>query len=278
MGVKKYNSFEDLSLVVKRLHHMQRDLYWILKEGDPPQDAKQKAPVDMEHWNVDELKRYLSNPENKLVKNKKDINDKLLIWLLREGKGMVLTMRHVKHIDKLGGRYESLRGLTYAMRRALRTHEEMKTILTAPECKLLKQIDSKTPTSALDTETHILQLYETGEAAQFTIHILKELEKEKKSFDSLAALTSALSERREVAHEALLDVFGDPGCVLLNSVDDITSCNLNDLLEAGGSKDVTVETLQSLNDTERTYFSVYDLAAAVRDKTGTPEVSYGSGS
>jgi len=94
----------------------------------------------------------------------------------------------------------------------------------------------------------------------------------------LAALTSALSERREVAHEALLDVFGDPGCVLLNSVDDITSCNLNDLLEAGGSKDVTVETLQSLNDTERTYFSVYDLAAAVRDKTGTPEVSYGSGS
>jgi len=191
---------------------------------------------------------------------------------------MELTMRHIRHIDKLGGRFESLRGLTYAMRRAIRTQEEMKKILTAPDCKILKQIDSKTPLSDLQVDPHMLQLYETGEAAQFTIHLLKELEKEKKSFDSLVTLTSTIAERSESAHEALLDVFGDPGCVLLNSVDDITSCNLNDLLEAGGSKDVTVETLQSLNDSERTYFSVYDLAAAVRDKTGTPEISYGAGS
>jgi len=126
-------------LVIKRVNEPLKDPYWILKEGPPPNEKKStEEVVEIEHWNVDALAEYLTNPHNQLVKNKKDINDRLLTWILREARGLSPALHYCQYLDKVGASFESIRLLTLAIRKQMKIQEEVKVYLTSKECKLLK--------------------------------------------------------------------------------------------------------------------------------------------
>jgi hypothetical protein len=226
--------------------------------------------VEIEHWNVDALAEYLTNPANQLIKNKKDVNDRLLTWVLREAKGLSPALHHCQYLDKLGASFESIRLLTLAIRRALKIQEDLKILLTSSSCKLLKQVSASIPLSGLTLE-HTAKLYEDAQAGTWTLDLVKQMAKESKiSYGSLEQLTKAVSDARESAHDALMEIFGDVDCILLNSVDHITVWSLNEFLQAGNTKENTVSTLHAMNDGGRTFFKVADLLEHLRQKTGNP--------
>eukprot|EP00456_Euglypha_rotunda_P033476 TRINITY_DN2590_c0_g1_i10.p1 TRINITY_DN2590_c0_g1~~TRINITY_DN2590_c0_g1_i10.p1 ORF type:complete len:849 (+),score=199.22 TRINITY_DN2590_c0_g1_i10:266-2548(+) len=270
-GKKKYLQWEDIILVVKRLHFILRDPYWILKEGDPPKERKApEAPVvEVEHWNVDALAEYLLRKECNLVRNKKDINDRLLTWLLREAKGIQPALRHLKMLDYLGASFESVRLLTLGVRRAMKCEEDLKTLLQK-QGKLLTAVDASTPLSGLTLE-HTGKLYESVEAGLWTMNLIEGMAKSGQSYKSLDALIKAASSMRAQAHDTLMEMFGDLDCVLLNQVESITLYSLNDLLQAGGTVQNTMANLQEMNEGQRTFLNPYDLSLALRKKTGIQE-------
>jgi len=208
------------------------------------------------------------NADMPIGKVSKDINERLLVWLLREGKGMGPTLRYLKHLEKLGATHESLRMLTMALKRSMRIEEELVKILTDSKCNLLKKIDATTPTKDMKVDPHGIKIYETVEASVWTLNIIKFLQAEKKSFDNIDALIQAMIEKREAAHDKIMEFFGDIDCILMNAVDNVTSAALNELLQAGETQDKTLEALTTLNENQRTFFQVADLVEAVRSKTG----------
>jgi len=268
---KKYLQFEDLFLVLKRVNEPLKDPYWILKEGPPPSEKKHvEEVVEIEHWNVDALAEYLTNPANRLIRNKKDVNDRLLTWVLREAKGLSPALHYCQHLDKLGSSFESIRMLTLAIRKAIKIQEDLKVLLTSSSCKLLKQVNAQTPLQNLTVE-HTQKLYEAGEAGIWTLDLVKQLAKDSKTtYNSIDALTKAVVEARESAHDALMEIFGDVDCILLNTVDNVTQASLNDLLQASGTKEVAVSSLHAMNDGGRTFFKIEDLLESLRAKTGVP--------
>jgi len=203
-----------------------------------------------------------------LVKNKKDINDRLLVWLLREAKGIQIALRHLKNLDYLGASFESVRLLTLAVRREMKCEEDLKTFLQ--KGKLLTSVDGSTPLSAL-TVDHTAKLSEQVEAGLFTMNLIESLAKEGKSYKTLDALIAAASTVRAQAHDTLMEFFGDLECVLLNQVESITLYSLNDLLQAGGSLKATLDHLNAMNEGNKTFLNPYDLALALRKRTGIQE-------
>jgi len=227
--------------------------------------------VEIEHWNVDALAEYLTNPHNQLVKNKKDINDRLLTWILREARGLSPALHYCQYLDKVGASFESIRLLTLAIRKQMKIQEEVKVYLTSKESKLLKQVNSSTPLSGLTIE-HAQKLYEEGEAGIWTMDLLKSMAKEtKQSYGALEQLIKAVASERESAHDMLMEFFGDVDCILLNNVSSITVNTLNELLQGGGgTKDKATENLHAMNDGGRTFLKVFDLLESLRSRTGTP--------
>jgi len=226
--------------------------------------------VEVEHWNVDALAEYLTNPHNQLIKNKKDVNDRLLTWVLREAKGLSPALHHCQYLDKMGSSFESIRLLTLAIRKQFKIIEDLRILLTSSSCKLLKQVSSSIPLQNL-TLDHTQKLYEEGEASVWTLDLVKQMAKDTKvSYGSLEALTKAVADARENAHDGLMEIFGDVDCILLNSVENITVASLNDLLQAGGTKEITISTLHAMNDGGRTFFKIADLLESLRSRTGNP--------
>jgi len=264
-GKKKYNEWEDLASVIKRLHHLGRDPLGILKEGAvKPVEKKEPKPeevVDMDHSEIEGLTEYLQSAECRVLVQKKSINDMLITWLLREGRGFTLTMRHVKHMNRVGSIFGSMREVTVGIRRANRIMDDMKAFLA--DSKLLSP-----PVSP--TVEQLFTLYEAGSATTFTLGFLQQLQKDGKSFDSIEALGPAISSLKEHAHDQIMEIFSDMDCVLLNSVDDVTDAQLNDLLVAGGSAADTLKHLQALNNSHRTFLNMGDLALAMHARSGVP--------
>lgn len=269
-GKKKYTQWEDIILVVKRLHHPLRDPYWILKEGEPPKEKKTpEVVVEVEHWNVDALAEFLLRPECDLVKNKKDINDRLLIWLLREAKGVKEALHYLRVLDNIGSSYESVRLLTLAVRRAMKTEEDLKTFLQK-NGKLLTSVDASTPLSGLTVE-HTRKLYDQAEASIWTMNLIEQMAREGRSYKTLDSLIAAAKSSRGNAHDVLMEFFGDLDCVLLNHVESITLAALNELLHAGGSLQATSDHLHAMNEGGRTFLNPYDLSLALRKRSGISE-------
>jgi len=267
VGKKKYFQWEDIASVVKRLHYLMRDPLNILKEG-PVKDQKQAPPeevVNLSHSEVDMLGEFLLSPECKVLANKKGLNDMLLTWLLREGRGYEGTVRQINLLSSIGATYQSVRELTVAIRRAMKAQDDVKNFLTN-DSKLLPSVDG----GPISIE-HATAIYAGGNAGIFTLGLLKEMEREgKHHFDTLNALITALSEAKEHAHDQLLEFFSDMDCVLLNAVDDITAAQLNDLLVAGAGSESTLKILESLNNNHRTFLKMHDLLMAVHTKSGVP--------
>jgi len=193
---------------------------------------------------------------------------------LREGKGVGPTLRYLQHLNKLGATHDSLRMLTMNVRRSMKIEEEIWKILTNPKCTLLKKVDATIATKDMTIDPHGIKLYETPGAGVWTLNVLKLLTDEKKSFANLDGLLQAMVEKTEAAHDMIMEFFGDIDCILLNSVDNITPANLNDLLQATGTGDATLQALQTLNEGQRTFFNVADLTETIRQKTGIKPLAF----
>jgi hypothetical protein len=263
-GKKKYNEWEDLASVVKRLHHVGRDPLGILKEGAVPE---KKAPpkeevVEMDHGELDSVMQYLLSDECKLLTSKKGLNDMLIMWLMREGRGYQFTMRHLRHMNKIGCQFSSIRELTTSIRRANRVMDEMKTFLSGEGKSLVSGFTG--------TPEQLFSIYETGGASTFTVGFLQQLQKEGKRFASPDALAAAVDSLKTNAYDQLMEFFADIECTLLNVVDNISDAKLSELLVAGPGVANALKHLHALNDSQRTFLNITDLIGAIHTRSGVP--------
>jgi len=160
-----------------------------------------------------------------------------------------------------------VRELTIAVRRAMKTQEDLRDFLIK-EGKVLNSIHGSA-TSTLKPEQAIT-IYETGQATQFTVQILKAISQQKKSFSSLDPLGKAIADQKDVAHDRIMEMFSDMDCVLLNTVDDVRPYQLNLLLVAGGTPDQLMSILSQMNEGQKTFLNVQDLTIAVHTRSGVP--------
>jgi len=169
-------------------------------------------------------------------------------------------MRHLKHMNRIGCVYSSVRELTTGIRRANRIADEMKTFLSGEGKAVLS-----TPVSGPD---EMFSLYEEGGASTYTLGFLQQLNKEGKKFASAKALAAGISALKVQAYDQLMEFFSDMECMLLNVVDNISDSQLSDLLVAGGGCPGALKHLHSLNDNHRTFLNIHDLIGAVHTKSG----------
>jgi len=216
--------------------------------------------VEMDHSEIDSITHYLLSEECHLLTNKKGLNDMMIMWLMREGRGFAQTMRHLKHLNRLGCHYGSVRELNTGIRRSNRTVDDLNKFLAGEGKALL--------TTPLAPTDDLFATVEEGGASTYTIGFTQQLQKEGKKLSNIKQLGPTIAGLKTQAFDQLMEFFSDMECTLLNVVDNISDSQLADLLVAGGGAAGALRHLHSLNDNHRTFLSFHDLVEAVHTKSG----------
>eukprot|EP00457_Paulinella_chromatophora_P000012 gb/GEZN01000012.1/.p1 GENE.gb/GEZN01000012.1/~~gb/GEZN01000012.1/.p1 ORF type:complete len:4989 (+),score=1206.50 gb/GEZN01000012.1/:84-15050(+) len=277
---KKFLQWPDLHMHVRRLYEPVKDPLNVLNEHKPVEAMETKITVTIDSKMVDTLTEKLGNPKSNLMVKKDTMNDRLLVWLIREAGGFTNILLMIERLESLGASFPDMSALTKAIRFELRIQGYVISYLTAEGNKMLatrlEPVPLKYTRGATEeqhpTQEKVMELWKQSGLGLALFGALEALEEEGKGkiYPDVAAVGKVLAEKAKEAHAQLAAYLGDVECPLLTSFGNVTKHELNALLYAGGgSTPVTKMNLDQVAKAGQRFDNVAALTEAVRKRVGT---------
>eukprot|EP00808_Paulinella_micropora_P011659 g82013.t1 len=279
---KKFMTWPDLAVHVKRLYEPVRDPLNVLNEKKAQEKKETRITVQIDSEMLEKMANFLASKESKLVVKKESLNDRVLIWLLRESGGYQMTMTMLICMDELEATFADIAALTKALRFEIRIQNQVIEYLTDAGKDLLSQqlepVPKKYVRGAQDkehpTQEAVFKLWVRGRLGLATSAVLLELEAAGNKYKSVNELADAMEAVAKQSHIQLLTFLGDVTCTLIDSLH-VTKHDLNQLMHcANGSGATTIKYLQELVKERQSFASMKDLSEAVRVLVGESQQAY----